>query len=64
VILFKPFGLLTPKTFKLFGFPTFSILIVLDEGKCRFNGRKYPFTTIKSPIDAMKFSNITQLSPK
>ena len=40
---------------------------------CRFNGRKYPFTgsanaskfaTIKSPIDAVKFSNTLQLSPK
>ena len=30
---------------------------------CRFNGRKYPFTTIKSPIDAVKFSNTIQLSP-
>ena len=30
-------------------------------------GRKYPFTqfaTIKSPTDAMKFSNTIQLSPK
>ena len=34
---------------------------------CRFNGRKYQFTqfaTIKSPIDAVKFSNTIQLSPK
>ena len=32
---------------------------------CRFNGRKYPFTEfviIKSPIDAVKFSNTIQLS--
>ena len=43
---------------------------------CRFNGHKYLFTgsanaspvtkfvTIKSPTDAVKFSNIIQLSPK
>ena len=43
---------------------------------CRFNGRKYPFTGSasaspvnsicdhKSPIDAVKFSNTIQLSPK
>ena len=43
---------------------------------CRFNGRKYPFTgsasasplnqflTIEFPIDAVKFSNTIQLSPK
>ena len=33
---------------------------------CRINGRKYPFTefaTIKSLIDAVKFSNTIHLSP-
>jgi hypothetical protein len=36
VILFRPFVLLTPNTFKLFDFPTFSTLIVLDEGYSRY----------------------------